>query len=219
MMSPSWWSSGKLRDNWLCAFDCGRSRVRKLRLVQRAKAVRRTQLRPTLRCVPTASLIFPAELHGVGDARRFLLSTLAQWRVEHYEFGAPLVLTELATNAALHAGTPYEVRISLEQSHLLVEVADGSARLPRARGYGVDASTGRGITLVDAFCNDWGATPSDRGKVVWARVRPDDQSIPGPHVDDVDHDADHDTDRAPGPPAQRSAGSEQDDMSARVCAA
>lgn len=128
---------------------------------------------PILLGVPTASLTFAADLQAVGDARRFLLSTLADWHVDEYDFAAPLVVTELATNAALHARTPYEVRLRLEPTHLLVEVVDGNPRQPLPRRYAVDASTGRGIALVDSLCRDWGVTPAAGGKVVWAQVRPD----------------------------------------------
>jgi anti-sigma regulatory factor (Ser/Thr protein kinase) len=123
--------------------------------------------------VPEASLTFPAELRSVGAARRFLRATLRDWDSDDYEYAAPLVLTELVTNATLHARTPYTVQLRLEATHLVVEVVDHSPRLPHALQYATDASTGRGITLVNAFSATWGATPTPDGKVVWAHVRPD----------------------------------------------
>ena len=68
----------------------------------------------TLIGVPEASLTFPAELDSVGAARRFLRATLLGWGNASYDFAAPLVLTELVTNATLHAQTPYTVRLRLE---------------------------------------------------------------------------------------------------------
>jgi anti-sigma regulatory factor (Ser/Thr protein kinase) len=129
--------------------------------------------------VPEASLTFPAELHSVGAARRFLRATLREWNSDHYEYAAPLVLTELVTNATLHAGTPYTVQLRLEPTHLVVEVVDHSPRLPRALRYATDATTGRGITLIDSFSSAWGATPTPDGKVVWAHVRPDEPAVRG----------------------------------------
>jgi anti-sigma regulatory factor (Ser/Thr protein kinase) len=124
--------------------------------------------------VHEASLTFPAELQSVGAARRFLRDTLREWNNDDYDYAAPLVVTELATNATLHARTPYTVLLRLEPTHLVVEVLDSSPRLPQARHYATDSATGRGITLVDSFSNTWGTTPTPTGKVVWAHVRPDD---------------------------------------------
>lgn len=131
----------------------------------------------TLIGVPEASLTFPAELTSVGAARRFLRATLRDWDNGSYDFAAPLVLTELVTNATLHARTPYTVLLRLEPTHLVVEVVDSSPRLPRARDYALDAATGRGIKLVSSFSDTWGARPTPEGKVVWAHVLPDEASM------------------------------------------
>ncbi len=149
--------------------------------------------------VPIASHSFPAVLQAVGQARRFLRTTLAQWGAEQYDFGAPLVLTELATNAALHARTAFEVRLRLDGPHLVVEVADGNPRRPRQRDYDADATTGRGITLVDSLCAGWGVTMlDDDGKVVWARVPPDESNELVIHLEEVP-----DPDEAPASSAGR----------------
>jgi anti-sigma regulatory factor (Ser/Thr protein kinase) len=138
--------------------------------------------------VPEASLTFPAELQSVGAARRFLRATLREWNNDAYDYAAPLVLTELATNATLHARTPYTVLLRLELTHLVVEVLDSSRRLPQARHYATDSATGRGITLVDSFSDTWGTTPTPDGKVVWAHVRPDDPTAFGvPDLADTDN--------------------------------
>jgi hypothetical protein len=127
--------------------------------------------------VPEASLTFPAELDSVGAARRFLRATLHGWDNGNYDFAAPLVLTELATNATLHARTPYTVVLRLEPTHLVVEVVDSSPRLPRVRHYTLDASTGRGIKLINSFSATWGSRRTPEGKVVWAHVRPDEPDM------------------------------------------
>jgi len=43
-------------------------------------------------------------------------------------------------------------------------------RLPHARSYAADATTGRGINIVDSFSLTWGARPTPDGRVVWALV-------------------------------------------------
>jgi anti-sigma regulatory factor (Ser/Thr protein kinase) len=127
--------------------------------------------------VPEASLTFPAELRSVGAARRFLRAMLHDWNSDDYDYAAPLVLTELVTNATLHARTPYTVQLRLEPTHLVVEVADRSPRLPQTLRYATDATTGRGITLVNAFSSRWGTIPTADGKVVWAHIRPDEPTV------------------------------------------
>lgn len=134
--------------------------------------------------MPEAVRSFPGESKSVGQSRRFLLEALQAWGMEGYDFGAPLVLTELATNAVLHVGGPFEVRVAAHADGLVVEVRDASTRLPRRRRYDVDATTGRGMTLVSALCDDWGASVNPAGKVVWAAVRADDQSTLMSDVDD-----------------------------------
>jgi hypothetical protein len=57
---------------------------------------------------------------------------------------------------------------------LLVEVTDSSPALPQHRNYGPDATTGRGIALVEALSTAWGVESSPTGKTVWCRVAPDD---------------------------------------------
>ena len=134
-----------------------------------------------VRRVRVATARFPAELGAVARARGFLVETLTGWGAAGYDFGGPLVLSELATNAALHARTPFQVRLHIDAALLVVEVADGSPRLPRPPGYDTDATTGRGLVLIRSLCTDWGARPVNGGKVVWAQVLPDD-ALPAEHV-------------------------------------
>jgi anti-sigma regulatory factor (Ser/Thr protein kinase) len=127
--------------------------------------------------VPIASQTFAGGLSSVRDARRFLSAALQAWDAADYDFGAPQVLSELATNAALHARSSYTVTIVLDDDGLLLEVTDGSSRLPRARHYAPDATTGRGMGLVAALSLEWGASTVQAGKTVWARVAPDETGL------------------------------------------
>ena len=92
-----------------------------------------------------------------------------------FELAAPQVLTELATNAALHARSAYTVHLRAEPDAVLIEVTDSSPALPQARHYGTGATTGRGIALVEALSAAWGVESSPTGKTVWCRVRSDDE--------------------------------------------
>jgi hypothetical protein len=80
------------------------------------------------------------------------------------------VVSELTTNAVLHARTEFAVELVLAGGKLEVRVADSSPHLPVRRRYDDDAATGRGLALLEALTSDWGVTATDDGKVVWCVV-------------------------------------------------
>jgi hypothetical protein len=84
---------------------------------------------------------------------------------------AVLVVSELATNAVLHARSGFTVVLQLEASgSLRIEVLDGSARLPLHRTATPGAATGRGLAIVQGLVSAWGAEPLDKGKRVWVQL-------------------------------------------------
>lgn len=112
-------------------------------------------------------------LNGLGDsprvtrawAREVLLGLGSADLIESAQLG----LTELVTNACLHARTAVTVTvIRTATGRLRFEVGDGSSLLPTAARRGQDATTGRGMFLV-AACGAWGASgnPDGHGKTVW----------------------------------------------------
>jgi anti-sigma regulatory factor (Ser/Thr protein kinase) len=136
--------------------------------------------------VHEASLTLAADLSSIGQARQFLRAALDEWSADGYNLAAPQVLTELATNAALHARSAYTVHLRLEPGALLVEVTDSSPVLPQQRHYGTGATTGRGIALVEALSETWGVESSPTGKTVWCRVFSDDQLPDFSDLDDFE---------------------------------
>lgn len=77
-----------------------------------------------------------------------------------------LLVSELATNAVLHAHSGFTVR--MEQGEALrVEVDDDDPRLPQVRDYRVDSASGRGMRMVRALARASGATVTSGGKTVW----------------------------------------------------
>ena len=81
-----------------------------------------------------------------------------------------LLVSELVTNAVLHAGTP--CRLSMRAgTRLRVEVFDHSHRLPGG-GLHRDAEShsGRGMLLVDALSAAHGVEVEPKGKRVWFEV-------------------------------------------------
>jgi hypothetical protein len=83
---------------------------------------------------------------------------------------AVALVSELATNAVMHARSPYTVAVSRDGDTVRVDVHDLSAVIPRQRGYGLDATTGRGLRLVATISSSWGIEAETGGKAVWFEV-------------------------------------------------
>lgn len=78
-----------------------------------------------------------------------------------------LCVSEVVTNAVLHAGTPRHLSAREIDGRLLVEVTDGDPRPPTPRHPDVTSATGRGLHLLDDLALAWGTRPLEDGKVVW----------------------------------------------------
>jgi len=88
------------------------------------------------------------------------------------EHDAATVVSELATNALLHARTDFTLTLELQADQLRIALADGSSAAPRVRRFSdTEATTGRGLKMVAALAQAWGIDPADNGKSVWCAVR------------------------------------------------
>ena len=123
---------------------------------------------------------FPPEPVSARDARRFLRSFLLERGRDELVDAAAMALSEVVTNAVLHAHTDFEVSAALlGDGSLRVEVTDRSPQLPAQRRYGEQATTGRGMQLVAAMTVDCGVLlDGASGKTVWFLVQdvPDEQA-------------------------------------------
>ena len=117
-----------------------------------------------------ASLELPLDHTAAARARRFVARTLEGWGCEAAIPDAELLVSELVTNAILHARSPAVVNIAREQTGLRVAVCDSSTAPPRVRDYGPSAVTGRGMLLVDRIARRWGVDMNGNGKCVWFEV-------------------------------------------------
>ncbi len=115
----------------------------------------------------------PQETDSPARARRFIGEVLELCGQPEWRYAAELAVTELVTNAVLHAHTELRLRARCDASALRVEVEDFNARLPVPRVYGPESSTGRGMALVAAVTSEHGVIPTPRGKVVWFAVTTD----------------------------------------------
>ncbi|MBW1601882.1 ATP-binding protein [Streptomyces sp. JJ66] len=86
-----------------------------------------------------------------------------------------LVVSELVTNACLHAGGPQEVRIAREDAGLRLEVTDAGSGEPAPRTpHQAGRPGGHGMFIVERLCKNWGVAyaPDGVGKTVWAELTP-----------------------------------------------
>jgi hypothetical protein len=104
---------------------------------------------------------------SVGRARTFLRTALDDWDADVFEEAATLLVSEVVTNLVLHARTAGELVVQLSDDRLRVELHDGTRALPHAKHYGLEATTGRGIGLLETMSSAWGAEVTSSGKRVW----------------------------------------------------
>lgn len=110
---------------------------------------------------------WPAHVRHVRDARQFVAGRLERDGLLDHRHGVLLAVSELATNAVLHARSGFTVTLGRVDDTLTLSVGDGSAqRLPdpakERSGPG-----GWGLHLVGSVSNDWGVSVDDAGKSVW----------------------------------------------------
>jgi anti-sigma regulatory factor (Ser/Thr protein kinase) len=114
----------------------------------------------------TNQLRLPPEPSSAGAARRFVASALDGWNDASADL-AVLLVSELASNVVLHAGTDFELSIRLRDDELRIEVQDASPVMPTLKHYVAESVTGRGLHMVAASADRWGFETTDTGKVVW----------------------------------------------------
>ena len=111
---------------------------------------------------------------GVQDARRWVVDTCRDIGREDLLECAELGVSELVTNALLHAVPPLTVRVRGTREHPRVEVRDGSTELPVMPGAAAAdedddllLTFGRGLSIVARCSTAWGVDVEDDGKIVW----------------------------------------------------
>jgi hypothetical protein len=97
---------------------------------------------------------------------------LDQWGYADVSDIVVLLVSEMVTNAVLHARSPSELVLRLDVPRLRVEVHDSSGRAPTRKNYAEDAGTGRGMMIVENLASTWGVDLRDAGKVVWFELDP-----------------------------------------------
>jgi DNA-binding NarL/FixJ family response regulator len=111
-----------------------------------------------------------AEVGSAGSARQLVETTLADWKAPEPTDVVKLLVSELVTNAVLHAKSEAEVVVQLRPECIRVEVLDRSRELPVVKDVPPEATSGRGLALVSSYASAWGTRPLPHGKAVWFEV-------------------------------------------------
>ncbi|MGE5156494.1 MAG: ATP-binding protein [Betaproteobacteria bacterium] len=117
------------------------------------------------------------EPEAPAQARKMIGEACHRWGRPELETAAALVVSELVTNAIMHAHGPVLMEGALRGAFIHLRVHDGSTREP-VLGLPLEAGDplrdhGRGLRLIERHCAGWGFVlrADGSGKVVWATLR------------------------------------------------
>ena len=133
--------------------------------------------------VRQSELVLGAWPGAVPCARLHAKAVLHEWELADLVETVELVVSELVTNAVraseeLAAALPtlptVQLWLSGDHERVLVQVWDGSNRMPQKRDPDPAAVSGRGLHLVEAVSESCGTyrLEGGNGKIVWARIGP-----------------------------------------------
>ena len=116
-------------------------------------------------------LDLPATTASARDARRFLTTLLVEWECGGLVEAGTLLLSELVTNAVLHACSPVTLDISLRAGSVMVEVGEGGGGDVHRVEAQLTSESGRGLAIVDAEASRWGMLVRAGRRVMWFELR------------------------------------------------
>jgi DNA-binding NarL/FixJ family response regulator len=114
---------------------------------------------------------FPSEVQSAGAARRFASTVLGTWGCEELTDAVLLLVSELVTNAVIHAHSDVDVILRLRPSRVRVEIVDSASEYVQRRDAASDDQSGRGMALTEALAAAWGVDTLVAGKSVWFEVQ------------------------------------------------
>lgn len=113
----------------------------------------------------TAARSFECRPEAVTAARHFVRGVLAGETPDLID-AAELMASELTSNCVRHAGTGFDVSVSVGEQ-IRVDVRDSGGGRPRPLSPGPTEPSGRGLMIVQAMSDSWGVEPRGDGKNVW----------------------------------------------------
>ncbi|MFB7668943.1 SpoIIE family protein phosphatase [Kitasatospora sp. NPDC056138] len=128
-----------------------------------------------------ATATFEPVGRSAAAARGFVRDALLGWGLPEVVDDAVVLVSELVTNAVVHAGTAAEVACLREEDSIRIEVTDrhperglpSFANVPAAssdRYADPDGEGGRGLLMCSALSSRWGVEYASGQKTVWFRL-------------------------------------------------
>jgi anti-sigma regulatory factor (Ser/Thr protein kinase) len=115
----------------------------------------------------TYELALPPAVVSVGEGRRLVTRALADWDLDALSYTATLLTSEVLTNSVLHARTPIVLTVERTGTAAVkISVRDESMNIPRRRRHAHDATTGRGLELLDRLAQSWHVDAAGDGKTL-----------------------------------------------------
>jgi len=110
------------------------------------------------------TLELPGDATTPREARRAVAARLG----DHARSGELLLcVSEVVTNAVLHARSATTLTVRRSADLITVEVRDDDPTPPVRRPHSTTATTGRGLRILDDLTVRWGTRLTGVGKVVW----------------------------------------------------
>ncbi len=139
--------------------------------VIRLRAPATTVAQPLTRSAVDASdRVFVPAPEVIREVRAFVREVLQRWGEEGCLAEAEVIVTELASNAVVHARSPFRVSLVLTGAEIKIAVRDASTVLPENLHGHPDRDGGRGISIVAALSDAWATKPEVDGKTIWATL-------------------------------------------------
>ena len=115
----------------------------------------------------TATLTLAPHPTSPKAARQHVAELLEAGPMAELADTASLLVSEVVTNAVLHAATDIVLSCTVDDRSVCIEVRDGSPLAPAPRPFDPAATTGRGLGMVELLADEWGVDADEHGKAVW----------------------------------------------------
>jgi sigma-B regulation protein RsbU (phosphoserine phosphatase) len=127
---------------------------------------------PDVAGAPTATLSLAPDPQAAGRARRFLADSCPDGVDPAICEIGQLLVSELVTNAVVHAASAVDLEVGWDETGLTVRVrdADTGPLVGRAGGASELDEGGRGFLLVDRLADRWGTEHQRGRKTVWFQL-------------------------------------------------
>jgi anti-sigma regulatory factor (Ser/Thr protein kinase) len=131
---------------------------------------------------PNATGRFEGDSASPAKARALIRQVLAAWDCDDLDDVASLLTTEVVANAVRYAADQIALRVSLDDEVVRVEVRDSNPVLPEGRRVTRGSTSGRGLLMIEALAQRWGAQREGTGKVVWFELATGGHRTEGPEI-------------------------------------